>query len=61
MFIYFVHEFEFEFIRKYNTITILNVVDCVPSRIENAKYNTHDKRNIMMTDDSHVPVTSAEL
>ena len=28
------------------------------SRIENAKYNTHDKRNIIMTDDLHVPVTS---
>ena len=31
------------------------------SRIETAKYNTHDKRNIIMTDDVHVPVTSAEF
>ena len=31
------------------------------SRIEKAKYNTHDKRNIIMTDDLHVPVTSAEF
>ena len=31
------------------------------SRIETVKYNTHDKRNIIMTDDLHVPVTSAEF
>ena len=35
--------FEFEFIRKYNTMTILNIVDCGlcstgTSRIEKAKY-----------------------
>ena len=27
------------------------------SRISTAKYNTHDKRNIIMTDDLHVPIT----
>ncbi len=31
------------------------------SRIETAKYNTHDKQNIIMTDDLRVPVTNAAL
>ena len=41
-------------------MTILNIVSCVPreTETETAKYNTHDKRNIIMTDDLHVPVTN---
>ena len=55
---------EFKFIRKFNTMTILNIVDCVP-RVHHVsrKLNTihMDKRIIMMTDDIHLPVTSAAL
>ena len=49
-------------------MTIYNIVDCVPrvgsSRIEQAKYNIQlymDNKSIMMTNDLHVPVTSAAL
>ena len=46
-------------------MTICNIVDCGlrstgTSRIEQAKYNM-DNTNIMMTNDLHVPVTSAAL
>ena len=39
-------------------MTILNIVDCFQRvhNVETAKYNTHDKRNVIMTDDLHVPV-----
>ena len=47
-----------------NTMTIVNIVDCVP-RVHHVwrKRNTihMDKRNIMMTDTLHVPVKSAAL
>ena len=47
-----------------NTMTIVNIVDCVP-RVHHVwrKRNTihTNKQNIMMTDDLHVPVTSAAL
>ena len=49
----------FEFIRKYNTMTILNIVECVPRvhhvyRKRNTIHMLMDKRNITMTDDLHV-------
>ena len=46
-------------------MTILNIVDCVPRLHHGAwrKRNTTyiDKRNIMMTGDLRVPVTSAAI
>ena len=55
-------QFEFELIRKNNdNIKHCGLCSTGASRIETAKYNTHDKRNIIMTDDLHVPVISAEL
>ena len=47
-------------------MTILNIVDCVPrvpnvGPIEKAKYNTHDKRNVIMTDDLHLLLKSARF
>ena len=48
----------------YNTITILNIVECVP-RVHHVyrtnKQNTIHMDNMMMTNDLHVPVTSAVL
>ena len=61
----FVSEPSVEFIRKYNT-TFDNIKYCGlcstgTSRIAKAKNNTHGQVNIMMTNDLHVPVTSAAL
>ena len=56
------HEFILGNTIQYNdNIKYCGLCSTSTSRIEKAKYNTHHQRNIMMTDDLHVPVTSAAL